>query len=185
MTHLKPPLLGALADAAGDLTAIEAISLLGNSVAGDRMSDFLSRLGSQLTYLNLDACSVSNRELEEILAADNLTQLRGLSLSSSRFDSEGLDALMQSANLPKLELLNLHEVGYQAAPDKHNHYTRAQQRGHRHLRRAAWAGQLTEERPDALKLRCLEAGLKGYSRGNKLIVMLLSHWDALNPAYRL
>ncbi len=180
MTGLKPGVLGALADAADGLTALRAISVYGNTVAGDRMADLLARLGGRLTYLNLGASGVGNREVEAITAAGNLTGLRGLDLETCRFDGAALDALMQCSGLPALEVLKLSESGYRAAKVTHNHEERAQERGHRHLRRAAWAGTLSRQSIPALQERLRAAGLPGASGKNRhsLVERLLVHWDA-------
>jgi hypothetical protein len=183
MTHLSPPLLGMLADAADTLPALEAISLFGNSLSGDRMADFLSRLGGQLTYLNFGSCRLNNEDIKAIAAANNLTNLRGLDLSGCRFDTSGLDLLTQTAMLPSLTLLPLSPYGFGGRQTRHDHEVRAQQQGPRHIRRAAWAGQLTMEPPRQLKQRCRENQLSGHSRGGKhhLISLLLKHWDDVTP----
>jgi hypothetical protein len=126
------------------------------------------------------ASGVGNREVEAITAAGNLTGLRGLDLETCRFDGAALDALMQCSGLPALEVLKLSESGYRAAKVTHNHEERAQERGHRHLRRAAWAGTLSRQSIPALQERLRAAGLPGASGKNRhsLVERLLVHWDA-------
>jgi hypothetical protein len=182
---LKPPLLGALADAAAGLESVEAISLRGNSISGDRLTDFLSVLGAQLTWLNLGACGVRDADIEQLASSDQLTGLLGLDLSSSRFSEEGLDVLLSCPNLPALEFLKLTTFDTAKHRMSYAHYTQAQNsNGLRHLRRAAQAGRLAEENNADLKKRCKDLSIRGYSKLKKpgLIGRLLQHWDAENPS---
>ena len=184
MAHLKPPLLGMLADSADKLPALEAISLFGNRLSGDRMASFLSRLGGQLTYLNLGSCTLGDEDVAAIARAANLKSLRGLDLSGCRFSTNSLDSLMQTARLPALTLLPLSPYGVGGRQTRHDHEHRAQQQGPGHLRRAAWAGQLSREKPAQLKQRCRDAQLRGHSQGGKahLISLLLKHWDDVSSS---
>ena len=184
MAHLKPPLLGMLADAADKLPALEAISLFGNRLPGDRMDDFLLQLGGQLTYLNLGSCRLGDEDIAAIARSENLMNLRGLDLSGCRFSPSGLDAFMETARLPDLIVLPLSPYGVGGRQTSHDHEHHAQKQGPRHLRRAAWAGQLSREKPAELKERCRTAKLRGHSRGGKhhLITLLLEHWDDVMPS---
>lgn len=183
MTGLEPPLAGALADIAVGLPRVEAISLFDSTLTGDRVADFAARLGGQLTYLNLAACRLTDNEIQQILSVP-LARLRGLALPADRIGSEALDALMTSEHLPALEVLQLDRrfkvLDHRVALERQQ---RALVHGHRHLRRAAWAGHLTEETPAALRQRSKAAGLKGYTKLHKhgLIELLQGQWDTENP----
>lgn len=179
MNHLKPPLASTLARHADQLPALQALSLYGNTLRGDDMTALAERLLNRLQYLNIGDCGLQDAEVLPLISSPQ-PQLRGLVIEGCDVRDETLDALMSTPHLPGLQVLALTSVMDRGKTRARRLIERAVLGdGLPHLRRAVWAGQLTRERPDALRQRCRRAGLTGIPRAkHELITRLLRDvWD--------
>jgi hypothetical protein len=180
-TRLQPPLASTLAAHAAALPRLEALSLYGNTLRGDATDDFAQALVCQLSYLNLGGCLMRDAEVRPLLQAP-LPKLRFLSLSGADLSEDCIDALLSTAHLPALHVLQLNDIhgrGRTRAPAIMAQAMASQ--GPPHLRRAVFAGQLHQEQPRVLKQRCRDAQIRGFSSLSKhdLIERLLQEtWGA-------
>lgn len=177
---LQSPLAATLAAHADQLASLEALSLSGNNLAGDRLDGFTAQLAGQLHYLNLENCTLTDAEVAPLLSA-SLPRLRYLSLGGSLLSDDTLDALMASDGLPALQVLQLttrhprHTARLRVSTDRVMWGP-----GRPHLRRAVWAGERRQERPAMLRQRCRDAGIRGHSKLSKhglIEILLEKEWD--------